>query len=130
VQISLPGPWTLVTALSLPSGARVLGDSGARRDVVQAYAFGISDLAERIRRLGPDVVIRFAELAEEHHGHLTRLDQVTGDGDFGDNLRGGLRHATRLMEEADAAGFAAAERAFLNGVGGTSGPLLGLLFQE
>lgn len=67
VQISLPGPWTLVTALSLPSGARVLGDSGARRDVVQAYAFGISDLAERIRRLGPDVVIRFAE---------TRLDPV------------------------------------------------------
>lgn len=76
------------------------------------------------------VVIRFAELAEEHHGHLTRLDQVSGDGDFGDNLRGGLRHATRLIEETDAAGFAAAERAFLNGVGGTSGPLLGLLFQE
>lgn len=67
VQISLPGPWTLVTALSLPSGARVLGDSGARRDVVQAYAFGISDLAERLRRLGPDVVIRFVE---------TRLDPV------------------------------------------------------
>ncbi|MCT1448388.1 dihydroxyacetone kinase subunit DhaK [Brevibacterium casei] len=85
---------------------------------------------DRSTDLETAVVIRFAELAEEHHGHLTRLDQVTGDGDFGDNLRGGLRHTTRLMEEADAAGFAAAERAFLNGVGGTSGPLLGLLFQE
>ena len=30
MQVSLPGPWTLVTALSLPSGARVLGDAGIR----------------------------------------------------------------------------------------------------
>lgn len=67
VQISLPGPWTLVTALSLPSGARVLGDSGARRDVVQAYAFGIADLVERLRRIGLAAAVRFAE---------TRLDPV------------------------------------------------------
>ncbi|WP_137826074.1 hypothetical protein [Brevibacterium sp. 2SA] len=62
VQVSLPGPWTLVTALSLPSGARVLGDAGARRDVVQAYAFGIAGLTERLRRLGLRTVIRFAEM--------------------------------------------------------------------
>lgn len=62
VQISLPGPWTLVTALSLSSGVRVLGDPGARRDVIQSYAFGIADLAERLRRLGLSSVVRFAEM--------------------------------------------------------------------
>ncbi|MFC9443249.1 MULTISPECIES: dihydroxyacetone kinase subunit DhaK [unclassified Brevibacterium] len=76
------------------------------------------------------VLRRFAELVEEQHAHLTELDQVGGDGDFGDNLRGGLRHATRLVDSSEAAGFAAAEAAFLGGVGGTSGPLLGLLFHE
>ncbi|RAD03864.1 hypothetical protein DN549_32565, partial [Burkholderia multivorans] len=73
---------------------------------------------DRSTDLETAVVNRFAELAEENHGHLTRLDQVTGDGDFGDNLRGGLRHATRLMEEADAAGFPPDQPTFLNGVGG------------
>ncbi|RBP68003.1 hypothetical protein DFO66_101227 [Brevibacterium sanguinis] len=61
VQVSLPGPWTLVTALSLTSGAPVLGDHGARRDVVQAYAFGIADLAERIADTGMRPVVRLVE---------------------------------------------------------------------
>jgi hypothetical protein len=61
IQLSLPGPWTLVTALSLSSGARVLGDHGARRDVVQAYAFGIAAFTERIAGLGMQPTIRLVE---------------------------------------------------------------------
>ncbi|GAA1851865.1 hypothetical protein [Brevibacterium marinum] len=61
VQISLPGPWTLVTALSLSSGASVLGDFGARRDVIQAYAFGIAEFADRLSSLGMQPVIRLVE---------------------------------------------------------------------
>ncbi|WP_181276043.1 hypothetical protein [Brevibacterium oceani] len=61
VQVSLPGPWTLVTALSLSSGARVLADHGARRDVIQAYAFGIAAFAERISSLGMQPTIRLVE---------------------------------------------------------------------
>ncbi|SMX72742.1 hypothetical protein BI49514_00781 [Brevibacterium iodinum ATCC 49514] len=61
VQISLPGPWTLVTALSLSSGARVLGDYGARRDVVQAYAFGIAAFTDRIAGLGMQPTVRLVE---------------------------------------------------------------------
>ncbi|MBG6084212.1 dihydroxyacetone kinase subunit DhaK [Zhihengliuella flava] len=76
---------------------------------------------------GDAVVRRFAALIEEHYEELTRLDQLAGDGDFGDNLRGGLHEALQLMEEHKT-GLAAAESAFLDGVGGTSGPLLGLLF--
>lgn len=79
--------------------------------------------------LQDDVVRRFAELVEENYEELTRLDRVAGDGDFGDNLRGGLRQALQLMNHGQA-GLAAAERAFLDGVGGTSGPLLGLLFKR
>ena len=61
IQLSLPGPWTLVTALSLRSGARVLGDHGARRDVVQAYAFGIAAFTDRIAALGMQPTVRLVE---------------------------------------------------------------------
>lgn len=61
VQISLPGPWTLVTALSLTSGAPVLGDLGARRDVIQAYAFGLAAFADKLSTLGMEPVIRLVE---------------------------------------------------------------------
>ncbi|MDN6604310.1 hypothetical protein [Brevibacterium sp.] len=61
VQISLPGPWTLVTALSLSSGAPVLGDLGARRDVIQAYAFGIAEFADKLCALGMQPVVRLVE---------------------------------------------------------------------
>ena len=67
VQVSLPGPWTLVTALSLTSGAPALGDSGARRDLIQAYAFGIAEFADKLSSLGMQPVIRLVE---------TRLHQV------------------------------------------------------
>ncbi|MFI5953260.1 dihydroxyacetone kinase subunit DhaK [Cryptosporangium sp. NPDC051539] len=58
---------------------------------------------------------------------LTRLDQVTGDGDFGDNLEAGVRAA--LADPAHR-GLRAAEHAFLDDVGGSSGPLYGLVFQH
>ena len=61
IQVSLPGPWTLVTALSLSSGAAVLSDHGARRDVIAAYTFGIAEFATKLTRLGMDPVIRLVE---------------------------------------------------------------------
>ncbi len=61
VQVSLPGPWTVVTALSLASGAPVLGDLGARRDVIQAYAFGLAAFADKLSTLGMAPVIRLVE---------------------------------------------------------------------
>lgn len=61
VQVSLPGPWTLVTALSLTSGAPVLGDLGARRDVIQAYAFGLAAFVDKLATLGMQPVIRLVE---------------------------------------------------------------------
>lgn len=63
---------------------------------------------------------------------LTRLDQVTGDGDFGDNLDGGTRTAlaSRVAEDEPQPGLRAVEQAFLDHVGGSSGPLYGLLFQN
>lgn len=61
VQVSLPGPWSLVTALSLASGAPVLGDLGARRDVIQAYAFGLAAFADKLSTLGVQPVVRLVE---------------------------------------------------------------------
>jgi dihydroxyacetone kinase len=76
------------------------------------------------------VLRRYAQAAEDAHAALTELDQLSGDGDFGDNLRGGLRDAVRRFEQGGVSAFGALGEVFLDEVGGTSGPLLGLLFTE
>ncbi|MCI2237441.1 dihydroxyacetone kinase subunit DhaK [Paenibacillus sp. TRM 82003] len=65
------------------------------------------------------------------HGALTRLDRVGGDGDFGDNLASGVHAASRRAPgDGVVAGLRAAEDAFLDDVGGSSGPLFGLVLQQ
>lgn len=80
---------------------------------------------------------RFAASASATEAELSALDQQVGDGDFGANLVAGLQATLRLLGDpgdpatASAAGpLDAAASAFLDEVGGTSGPLFGLLFQE
>jgi dihydroxyacetone kinase len=60
------------------------------------------------------------------HPFLTGLDRIAGDGDFGDNLITGIV-AAKSIDGPDLERLAVA---FLDRVGGTSGPLFGLLFQE
>lgn len=70
--------------------------------------------------------------AEQAHAVLTRLDQAAGDGDFGDNLRDGLRLVVRRIPDGVdlPTEFDIAATCFLDEVGGTSGPLIGLLLQD
>ncbi|MER6914574.1 dihydroxyacetone kinase family protein [Streptomyces sp. NPDC000594] len=77
----------------------------------------------------PAVLDRFRQAVSGARDNLTRLDQLVGDGDFGDNLAGGVRQAV-LRSESGTDGMAALAGAFLDDVGGTSGPLFGLLFQR
>ncbi|GLZ11405.1 dihydroxyacetone kinase [Actinomadura sp. NBRC 104425] len=76
------------------------------------------------------VLRRYAAAAEDAHAELTALDRHSGDGDFGDNLRGGLRAAVAAFERSGGPAFGVLGTVFLDEVGGTSGPLLGLLFTE
>lgn len=78
-----------------------------------------------------DVLYTYASWVESWERELTTLDQASGDGDFGDNLCSGLRLvAAELTATQDADNAPAlAGRVFLDRVGGTSGPLFGLLFQ-
>ncbi|MBT3072881.1 DAK2 domain-containing protein [Streptomyces bacillaris] len=77
------------------------------------------------------VLTAFADAARTAHPALTALDQISGDGDFGDNLRDGLDRVGAALAAGPAdPPFAVAAAVFLDEVGGTSGPLLGLLFQE
>ncbi|MER8003062.1 DAK2 domain-containing protein [Streptomyces sp. NPDC095613] len=77
------------------------------------------------------VLRTYARAARTAHDTLTALDQISGDGDFGDNLREGLDLVASALDTRPAEPpFAVAAEVFLDEVGGTSGPLLGLLFQE
>ncbi|MFJ4438128.1 DAK2 domain-containing protein [Streptomyces sp. NPDC088923] len=73
---------------------------------------------------------RFAASAQATEAELTALDQRVGDGDFGTNLSAGVGAALRRADAAPGTDtlehFA---EAFLDEVGGTSGPLFGLLLQ-
>lgn len=76
---------------------------------------------------------RFAEMAETLRPELTALDQISGDGDFGDNLCDALArvvaelHDQPTPDDGQRDSFLMAGTLFLDNVGGTSGPLLGLL---
>jgi dihydroxyacetone kinase-like protein len=70
---------------------------------------------------------RLCEEVAAAEPRLTALDEATGDGDFGSNLDEGLRRAAERARQGEA-GWAALVATFLDEVGGTSGPLFGLLF--
>lgn len=70
---------------------------------------------------------------EARRSALNALDQRAGDGDIGTNLDHALRAAVRRAAGPDAdlaADLAALAGAFLDDVGGSSGPLFGLVLQE
>lgn len=77
---------------------------------------------------------RFADSVHATEAELTELDQQAGDGDFGANLAAGVGAAGPLLDRLGASAgpgdqLGALAAAFLDEVGGTSGPLFGLLFQ-
>ncbi|MEU1127530.1 dihydroxyacetone kinase subunit DhaL [Streptomyces sp. NPDC005899] len=77
---------------------------------------------------------RFADSVYATEAELTSLDQLAGDGDFGANLAAGVTAAGRLIDRTEgttgpAEILDAMATAFLDEIGGTSGPLFGLLFQ-
>lgn len=74
---------------------------------------------------GAAVLAAWTAAFEGCRDDLTRLDQLAGDGDFGDNLASGLDRARRRGGT-----LSGAAGAFLDEVGGSSGPLLGLLLTE
>jgi dihydroxyacetone kinase len=77
-----------------------------------------------------EIVTGFAGAIELAYESLTRFDQHSGDGDFGDNLRGGVRAASERLATGSESPVTVLGSVFLDEVGGTSGPLLGLLFTE
>ncbi len=119
--------WTAPTETPLMLSSLTLTADTAACAVVQSAAVPEStttpDPASRA------VLDRFAEFASQARDNLTTLDQLVGDGDFGDNLLGGVRRAL-ILNASGTDGMTALAEAFLNDVGGTSGPLFGLFFQQ
>lgn len=76
------------------------------------------------------VIKAYCEVVDDLRGALADWDQASGDGDFGDNLAEGLHMALVTIPARSSVGeeFQLAGAAFLDHVGGTSGPLIGLLF--
>lgn len=54
-KISFAGPWTLAASIERPRGGLVLADPGARRDVGQSLAEGVSELIADLGRRLPDL---------------------------------------------------------------------------
>ncbi|WP_308465833.1 aldehyde dehydrogenase family protein [Rathayibacter soli] len=78
-----------------------------------------------------DAFNAYKDLVDETEPLLTALDEHSGDGDFGANLRGGLTLTSARVENIDGRQiWGVLAGVFLDEVGGTSGPLFGLLFQQ
>ena len=63
LKVQACGPWTLVAALALPRGERVVSDSGATRDVMQSLADTVAEHVAQVRRLvpGAEVTVQWDE---------------------------------------------------------------------
>ena len=118
--------WTAPTGTPLQLSALTLAPDTAANVVADPAA---TDLPVNQAPAARAVLERYATIVSEVRDNLSALDQLVGDGDFGDNLLGGVRRAVALSETGTD-GVAALATAFLNEVGGTSGPLFGLLFQH
>lgn len=62
-KIQLTGPWSLAAMVERPRGDKVLADYGARRDLAQALAAGLSAHVDEVRRRlgGVDLVVQVDE---------------------------------------------------------------------
>ncbi|WP_030776567.1 dihydroxyacetone kinase family protein [Streptomyces sp. NRRL S-920] len=125
--------WTAPTRTPLVLPRPTLTAEGLERSPQEpaAPAASTGDTAPASAPSGDRALLdRYAQTVTQVRDNLTKLDQLVGDGDFGDNLAGGVRRAVKLADERGLDGTAALAEAFLNDVGGTSGPLFGLLFQH
>ncbi len=63
VKIQVVGPWTLAATVERPRGDRVLADHGARRELAQALAAGLSEHVADVRRRvpGAEVIVQLDE---------------------------------------------------------------------
>jgi methionine synthase II (cobalamin-independent) len=52
-KVQVAGPWTLAATTERPRGDKVLADHGARRDLAQALAEGVTDHVAELRRRVP-----------------------------------------------------------------------------
>jgi dihydroxyacetone kinase len=83
------------------------------------------------RRAAEGVLAVAERLLADVRDSLTRLDQLAGDGDFGDNMAFAVeRGRERWAGGAAETETAALRDAFLDDVGGSSGPLFGLVLQH
>ncbi|MEQ7008048.1 methionine synthase [Actinopolymorpha sp. B17G11] len=63
LKVQVAGPWTLAACVERPRGGRVLGDPGARRDVAQSLAEGLSGHLVEVRGRvpGAELVVQLDE---------------------------------------------------------------------
>lgn len=57
LKVAVAGPWTLAASVLRPLGGRVLADRGARRDLAQSLAAGVTDLTAEVSRRLPGVTV-------------------------------------------------------------------------
>lgn len=63
ITLTAAGPWTLAALLERPRGDKVLADHGARRELAESLALGLSDLLAELGRRLPQA--RFAAQLDE-----------------------------------------------------------------
>lgn len=77
------------------------------------------------------IILAVTQEIIDHEQELTRLDQATGDGDFGSNIKRGMKAIADSLDEITSLPFPAALQkmgmTLVTTVGGSSGPLYGSL---
>jgi methionine synthase II (cobalamin-independent) len=57
LKVQAAGPWSLAAGMERPRGDRVLADAGARRELAQSLAAGLTDFVADLRRRVPAAIL-------------------------------------------------------------------------
>ena len=112
-KVQITGPWTLAATTERPRGDKILADHGARRELGQALAAGLSDHLAVVRRRLPGADRLVCQLDEPLLGAVIGARVPTASG-FGRHRAIDLPEARSLLEEVTAAVAASGAEAWIH----------------
>ena len=101
-KVQVCGPWTLAATTQLPRGERVLSDHGARRELGEALAAGLTEHLAVVRRRLPGMTRLICQLDEPLLGAVLAARVPTASG-YGRYRAIDLPEARSLLEEVTGA---------------------------
>lgn len=102
LKVQVPGPWTLAATVERPRGDKLVADHGARRELAQALAVGVTEFLDQVRRRAPGATRLVCQVDEPALADVVLARVPTASG-YGRHRAVGVPEAHAALTEVVAA---------------------------